>query len=97
MNDIYGTPTINEIIYNQDTRLRHDSPFTHRFMLYHIGDVVLFRFGNLQRKGRITTCNAHNGITTYHIETENHTWYREIDEQDIISVQSKQGRRVYEN
>lgn len=97
MNDVYGTPTINEIIYNRSPRLHNDSPFTHRFMLYHVGDIVLFRFGNLQKKGRITTCNSHNGLTTYHIETENHIWYREIDESNIISVQSKQGRRVYGN
>lgn len=88
-------PTINEIVFNMETKLRRDSPFTHRFMRYQVGDIVMFRFGNLRRRGRITTCNAHNGITTYHIETENHTWYRDIDEQDIISVHSKQGRRVY--
>lgn len=85
MNDVYGTRTINEIIYNLPTE-RKFSLYTKRFCRYHVGQIVTFRFGNLHRTGRITTLHSHNGITKYHIETASGTWYREIDQQDILAV-----------
>lgn len=84
MNTILQTPTINEILFNRKDKHKA-SPYTIRPSLYHRGDIVAFKFGKLIRHGRITTEMHNNGMSSYHIESSNGTWYRGINEEDIIS------------
>lgn len=77
-------PTIKEIVFNRQKR-RPSCPYTVRPTIYHRGDNVVFKFGTVIRRGRITTVEQYNGISNYHIEGVGGVWYRGIDEEDIIS------------
>lgn len=76
-------PTINEIMLNKPEK-RNPNLVSFRPTRYKVGQHVVFKFGNLIRRGRITTEICHNGVCSYHIETASHTWYRGIDQEQII-------------
>lgn len=82
--------TINEIQYRKiDRKCCHNLGL--RIVTnnkYRRNDRVVFNFFGLIRRGRISNCFCDNGICTYHIETDDGVWYREIPEHDIISKQN---------
>lgn len=78
-------PTINEIMLNKQEK-RNPNLVSFRPTRYKVGQYVVFKFGNLIRRGRITTEICHNGVCSYHIETQEHTWYRGIAQEEIIKI-----------
>lgn len=81
----YEVPTVNEIFYQRQSaiEIRRNNIVSTRPNRYKAGQYVRFVVDTLMRVGRISNAMCRNGVCTYHIETENGTWYREIA-QDAI-------------
>lgn len=83
MTDPSLAPTINEIVYNRpDPAELRDSSGSGRFL---VGDIVLFLFGTIIRSGRVTNSIRRGMTQIYNIESDNHVWFRGIEESVIIS------------
>lgn len=80
------TPTCEELRLQRQLKPKFDNLSRFFFTRYKSGQIVKFKFNNLIRTGRITNVNAHNGLYTYNIETNNGVWHKAVDTEDIISV-----------
>ena len=84
--DLPFAPTINEILYNRpEPAERRDFGFSTGSGRFCVGDIVRFFFGTVIRSGRVTNSTRRGLTQIYIIECAGHTWYRGIEESDIIS------------
>lgn len=82
MNCVNQAPTINEIRYQRQDRIRNCKEMrqVYRFEKFAKGEKVAFTFSGMKRYGRITAIHHYGPMVLYSIVTPGGGWFRQVEE-----------------